>query len=63
MEKRYLTAEDFIRIADQDLEKAKAFSIASKYLTPWISGRNFLSNYVKFGVYKRRLQTINEELS
>ncbi len=53
---------DTIKIANEDLEAAKKFKVASQYLIPWISGRNFLFNYVKFGPYKRRIFNLSQEL-
>ncbi len=54
---------DTIKIANEDLEKAKKFKVASQYLIPWINGRNFLFGcWTNFGWYKERLSDINKEL-
>lgn len=45
---------DTAHIASIDIEKAKNFKIASKYLLPWINGRNFLfGGSSKFYPYKK----------
>ena len=63
MEKRRPTAEDIMRIADNDLELSKNFKVASKYLTPWIGGRNFLYGcWPNFSWYKERLLDLNKEI-